>query len=81
MLGKLGLANIEPERPYLSSATGPLSGARLLFTGTVANSVKPAELDKWVMELDEMLKLGMQVLEDSLCNWQKSPDRFLRFRG
>ena len=81
MLGKLGLANIEPARPYLNSATGPLFGALLLFTGTTAKSVKPAELEKWVIELDETLNVGMQVLEDSLCNWQKSPDRFVSFRG
>jgi len=31
MVGKLGLANIEPEIPYLIGATGPLAGARLLF--------------------------------------------------
>ena len=28
------------------------------------------------MELGADLGVGMQVLEDALCNWQKSPDRF-----
>jgi len=28
-----------------------------------------------------VLNVGMQVLEDSLCNWQKSPRQFVHFRG
>ena len=36
--------------------------------------------DGWC-ELEAQLGVGMQVLEDSLCNWQKSPDDFRRFRG
>lgn len=27
------------------------------------------------------LKVDMQVLEDALCNWQKSPYIFMPFRG
>ena len=34
MLGKLGIAPIMPRSAYLNAATGPLSGARLLFGGT-----------------------------------------------
>jgi hypothetical protein len=34
-----------------------------------------------LIELDADLKVGMQVLEDALCNWQKSPAHFERFRG
>jgi hypothetical protein len=26
-------------------------------------------------------RIFVQVLEDGLCNWQKSPDRFVPFRG
>ncbi len=77
MVGKLGLAAIEPGSTYLENATGPLRGARLLF-GTDARA---AALDQWLVELDTELKVGMQVLEDSLCNWQKSPTRFKPFRG
>ncbi|HCN6762943.1 TPA: hypothetical protein N6695_004577, partial [Escherichia coli] len=25
--------------------------------------------------------LRMQVIEDALCNWQKSPDRYVYFGG
>jgi len=33
MVGKLGLAAIEPGSTYMQGATGPLKGARLLFGG------------------------------------------------
>jgi hypothetical protein len=31
--------------------------------------------------LDRDLGVGMAVMEDALCNWQKSPDRFVHFKG
>jgi hypothetical protein len=77
MLGKLGFAPVEPGRAYLGGATGPLSGARLLF----GDRSMPATLDEWLVELDMSLEVGMQVLEDALCNWQKSPDKYTPFRG
>jgi hypothetical protein len=40
-----------------------------------------ALLEDWLLELDATLGVGMQVMEDSLCNWQKSPIRFKHFRG
>jgi hypothetical protein len=33
MVGKLGLAGIEPGSTYMQGATGPFTGACLLFTG------------------------------------------------
>ncbi len=82
MLGKLDLADIEPGSTYMTGATGPLDGARLLF-GTAATAATPRQLDGWLVELEAMLgvEMGMQVLEDSLCNWQKNPTRFVPFRG
>ena len=41
----------------------------------------PKEIDAWLVQLEAQLGVGMQVLEDSLCNWQKSPAEFRRFRG
>lgn len=77
MLGKLGLAAIEPPSTYLQQASGPLRGAELLF-----GSDENAEiLDRWLVVLDSYLNVGMQVLEDALCNWQKSPTKFEPFRG
>lgn len=81
MLGKLGLAPIEPGLVYMQNATGPLKGARLLFGGKTTTPIDASTLDSWLIELDSMLGVGMQVLEDSLCNWQKSPDKFKRFLG
>lgn len=81
MIGKLGLAPIEPGSTYMQGATGPIDGARLLFAGHKDAALKSADLDKWLVELEDQLKVGMQVLEDALCNWQKRPEEFKRFRG
>jgi hypothetical protein len=70
MLAKLELAPIKPGSPYLKGSSGPLNGAKLLFGQTQTS----AAFDSWVAELDEQLHVGMQVLEDALCNWQKSPE-------
>jgi hypothetical protein len=77
MLGKLELASIEPGSTYLDGATGPLSGARLLFGIKGPSSC----LDQWLVQLGARLGVGMQVLEDALCNWQKSPRLYVPFRG
>jgi hypothetical protein len=77
MVGKLRLAPIEPGSTYMHGSTGPFRGAQLLFGGHGT----AADLDASLVELDGQLNVGMQVLEDALCNWQKSPDRFKAFRG
>ncbi len=79
MIAKLELAAIKPGSAYLSDSTGPLKGARLLFGGQPA--IRPRDADDRLVELDGALQVGMQVLEDSLCNWQKSPTAFVQFRG
>ena len=81
MLGKLGLAPIEPGSAYFSGATGPLRGARLLFGGSPSANLSGKQLDNWLNDLDAHLNVGMQALEDSLCNWQKSPAKFKSYRG
>jgi hypothetical protein len=81
MVGKIGLAPIEPGSTYLEGATGPLLGAGLLFGGNSNATISRTSLDKWLVELGAHLGVGMQVLEDALCNWQKSPSRFKQFRG
>ncbi len=81
MIAKVGLANIEPGIPFLQGATGPLRGARLLFGGSVEAEYSAAELDQEVRALGAQLGVGMQVMEDSICNWQKSPGKFVAFRG
>ena len=81
MLGKLGLAAIEPGIPYLIGATGPLRGARLLFGGSPTADLAAKDLNNEVAMLGKALGFGMQAAEDALCNWQKSPSKFVAFRG
>lgn len=82
MIGKLNLAPILPGSIFTNGATGPLRGARLLFLGSAtASGATPKQIDGWLVQLDSQLSVGMQVLEDSLCNWQKRPAEFHRFRG
>jgi len=81
MLGKLQLAPITPGSVYLDKATGPLAGARLLFFGVRDHHITGSALEPRVDALDGILGVGKQVIEDSLCNWQKSPDVYEYFRG
>ena len=84
MVGKLGLAPIEPGSTYLKGSTGPIEGARLLFGGSRTVALSQLDLDEWLVKLEAHLDLGifgMQVLEDALCNWQKSPGSFMPFRA
>lgn len=81
MLGKLQLAPIVPGSVYLDKATGPLAGARLLFFGDREHAITGKALEPRVDALDDILDVGKQVIEDSLCNWQKSPDVYFYFRG
>ena len=77
MVASLGLANIEPDSTHLEGSTGPIKGARqLLGDGQTAGQMEPR-----LVELGDHLGVGMQVLEDALCNWQKSPNMFVPFRG
>jgi hypothetical protein len=79
-LSKLDLAAIEPGRACLAGATGPLSGAQLLLSQP-RQQLSPAELEEMLRPLRAELKVGFDVLEDALCNWQKSPAEFKPFRG
>lgn len=81
MLGKLDLAPIEPDSVHLSGATGPLRGAKLLVLGDTEAPGKPKEIEVIIDLLDDYLQVGKQVLEDSLCNWQKSPTIYVYFAG
>jgi len=81
MLGKLSLAEIDPPHPYFGNATGPIDGANLLFAGSRNANLGRTYLSDRVVELGDALGLNMQVMEDSLCNWQKSPTVYRQFRG
>lgn len=81
MLGKMDLASIEPDSTYMSGATGPRIGARLLLGSDKGFSAKSRDMDSIFIHLGDRLGVGMQVLEDAICNWQKSPSKFVPFRG
>lgn len=84
MLAKLQLVNIAPASTYMAASTGPVKGARLLFLGDVNAKISNQTLEEKLLILDNTLpigELGMQVLEDALCNWQKSPNRYIYFNG
>lgn len=81
MIGKLGLAPIEPGSTYMQGATGPFDGAKLLFSGNTGANLSRPNLDAWLVQLEAYLHVGMQVMEDALCNWQKSPGVYKAFRG
>ena len=81
MLSRYGFAPAEAGSAFLSAATGPKGGMRLLFAGDAKAEVKPTTLQQWLDELDTGLQVGMEVLEDSICNWQKKPTVFEHFKG
>jgi hypothetical protein len=81
LIGKLGLSPIEADSTYMAGATGPRRGAALLFEGTRSSPVPASQLELAVQQLERHLGVGMQAMEDSLCNWQKSPTSYQAFRG
>jgi hypothetical protein len=82
LLGKLGIAPISPGSAYIrDNATGPYLGIRLLATANQAGPVTRTQADAIYVELGQALNIGMQELEDALCNWQKSPANYRYFRG
>jgi hypothetical protein len=81
MLGKLGIADVEPGHLYLTNASGPVSGAKLIFSGDSNARIPLRELSRLSIYLGIFLDVNMQVMEDALCNWQKSPAQYEPFRG
>ncbi|WP_348619404.1 hypothetical protein [Sanguibacter sp. 26GB23] len=82
MLYKLDLADIVPDTCHLDSgATGPKAGAKLLLYSTLEATVSVRELEADLTALSTTLSTTPDVLEDALCNWQKSPSRYVFFAG
>lgn len=75
MIGKLELTDLEPGSVYLSGASGPAAGADLLLTGG-SSTMTTSEMEAELNQLAGHLQIGMQVAEDAICNWQKSPKAF-----
>lgn len=76
-LSNLQIAPIYPDKGYIKEATGPKSGAQLLFGDALTTS----QLEDACVDLATHLNVSAQVIEDSLCNWQKSPDVYVYFNG
>ena len=51
------------------------------FTSVAGAAMKAKDLEARLVDFGQATGLGSQVLEDAICNWQKSPDRYDRFRG
>lgn len=81
MLSRYKIIHMQPQSAYLEGSSGPVKGARLLFFGVKTNNVKIIDLQRMLDDLDTSLNVGMSVLEDALCNWQKSPNKFNHFKG
>lgn len=81
LLARYGILQVGPRSAYLGGATGPKLGAKLLFMSDPNAEISDNELQSKLDHLDDDLALGMEVLEDALCNWQKSPDKFVHFVG
>lgn len=81
MLARYNLIPAEAGSAYLKGATGPSRGSRLLFQGNPNAKNSDVEVQKWLDQLDQHLHVGMEVLEDAICNWQKSPAKFKHFKG
>lgn len=76
-LSNLMIAPILPDKAYIAESTGPKVGAKLLFGG----GFRTKRLEEASAKLAEHLNVSPQVIEDALCNWQKSPDEYVYFRG
>jgi hypothetical protein len=71
LLNYLGLLAIRPAHCYLRGSTGPRAGALLLHTGKRVGRLTPAT-EQAVEQLRAHLGLPAEVMEDALCNWQKT---------
>jgi hypothetical protein len=80
-ISRYGLAPISAGSAYLEGATGPGRGARLLFDGIPDSGTGNAAVQAKLDQLDASLNVGMTVMEDALCNWQKSPRHFVHYIG
>ena len=81
MIGKLGLSELRADSVYFTGASGPVDGAKLLFFGKKNASIEASKLGGMTDHFATSLGLDKQVVEDSLCNWQKSPTKIKPFRG
>jgi hypothetical protein len=71
LLGLLGLTDLRPGRCYLKGASGPLRGAALMFLGREPDGESIDRLEARCRGLANCLGVEIQVVEETLCEWQK----------
>lgn len=81
LLYKLGLADIAPDSCHLAGATGPRVGAKLLLLGSPNATAPTRQLETQLLALGNTLGVSPDVVEDAVCNWQKSPGAYEFFAG
>lgn len=84
-LAKCELNVMEPKSLYLHGSSGPIDGLNKLLkisnNNTIINNYEFGDdLLKWFVENSE-IKFIAQVLEDAICNWQKSPLTYKKYFG
>ncbi|WP_207594946.1 hypothetical protein [Arthrobacter sp. D5-1] len=77
-MSRLRFFDLRPGHSYLKGATGPLRGARLL-TGGPGASTRAQELEDLLAQFSSVVGVTPDVVEDAVCNWQKSPAKFRKF--
>lgn len=77
-LSRLNFLPIKPSHSYLQKATGPLVGAKLLLTDN-SNQVDVRQLESATAVFSNFIGVSHDVTEDAICNWQKSPVRYVAF--
>jgi hypothetical protein len=81
LLSRYRIVEMAPVSAYLDGATGPRSGVSLLFSGSHRTTASVPQLQRMLDDLEADLGVGMSVMEDALCNWQKEPLRFVHYKG
>lgn len=76
-LSRFRLLEVRPGHAYLAGASGPRRGAALLF----GDQLSTAEIHNRTILFGDTLGIGFDIVEDAVCNWQKSPSTFMPFRG
>lgn len=79
-LRRLGFLDVVAGKAYFQGASGPLAGATMLW-GDAPRPPAAAWYEAKAASLASYLGVGFDVIEDGLCNWQKSPEVFKRFSG
>ena len=85
LLGRLDLAPISPGSAYLTGATGPLRGARLLIDGKASSTTRAVDLDEILRQLRPAPqcrnaghgRLNLQLAEEpaSVCSFPRLAKR------